>query len=85
MPALVAGIHAFTAAQGPKTWMSGTSPAMTNNLFLLDHAHEMRHLASDVRGEQKGEATARVYGRFVRHVMMGMARCRSRGLKPKLQ
>jgi len=26
MPALVAGIHAFLAA---KTWMAGTSPAMT--------------------------------------------------------
>jgi hypothetical protein len=28
MPALVAGIHVFRAAS--KTWMAGTSPAMTN-------------------------------------------------------
>jgi hypothetical protein len=28
MPALVAGIHVFLAAI--KTWMAGTSPAMTN-------------------------------------------------------
>jgi hypothetical protein len=27
MPGLVPGIHVFTAA---KTWMAGTSPAMTN-------------------------------------------------------
>jgi hypothetical protein len=29
MPALVAGIHGFTACVKPKTWMAGTSPAMT--------------------------------------------------------
>jgi len=29
MPALVAGIHAFLAALSKKTWMAGTSPAMT--------------------------------------------------------
>jgi hypothetical protein len=29
MPALVAGIHVFTACVKPKTWMAGTSPAMT--------------------------------------------------------
>jgi hypothetical protein len=28
MPALVAGIHVFLAAS--KTWMAGTSPAMTS-------------------------------------------------------
>jgi hypothetical protein len=30
MPALVAGIHVFTGCVKPKTWMAGTSPAMTN-------------------------------------------------------
>src|SRR5262245_46862603 len=29
MPALVAGIHVFRARQRSKTWMAGTSPAMT--------------------------------------------------------
>jgi hypothetical protein len=33
MPALVAGIHAFGA--GNKTWMAGTSPAMTQDAQLL--------------------------------------------------
>ena len=32
MPALVAGIHVFTALQLVKTWMAGTSPAMTVTL-----------------------------------------------------
>jgi hypothetical protein len=29
MPALVAGIHVFWVRVEPKTWMAGTSPAMT--------------------------------------------------------
>jgi hypothetical protein len=29
MPGLVPGIHVFTAHIGKKTWMAGTSPAMT--------------------------------------------------------
>ena len=29
MPALVAGIHVFTSLERTKTWMAGTSPAMT--------------------------------------------------------
>jgi hypothetical protein len=29
MPALVAGIHVFGARVALKTWMAGTSPAMT--------------------------------------------------------
>jgi hypothetical protein len=29
MPALVAGIHDFAATPENKTWMAGTSPAMT--------------------------------------------------------
>jgi hypothetical protein len=29
MPGLVPGIHVFTCAQRRKTWMAGTSPAMT--------------------------------------------------------
>jgi len=29
MPALVAGIHVFLSEVQPRTWMAGTSPAMT--------------------------------------------------------
>jgi hypothetical protein len=30
MPGLVPGIHVFLSVDGAKTWMAGTSPAMTN-------------------------------------------------------
>jgi hypothetical protein len=30
MPGLVPGIHAFNRIARKKTWMAGTSPAMTN-------------------------------------------------------
>jgi hypothetical protein len=33
MPALVAGIHVFTMGVKPKTWMAGTSPAMTARML----------------------------------------------------
>jgi hypothetical protein len=33
MPGLVPGIHVFAAAKQGKTWMAGTSPAMTINKF----------------------------------------------------
>src|SRR5437899_11759748 len=35
MPALVAGIHVLSSKQ-TKTWMAGTSPAMTNRWFDLN-------------------------------------------------
>jgi len=31
MPGLVPGIHVFLSAAKKKTWMAGTSPAMTKN------------------------------------------------------
>jgi hypothetical protein len=34
MPALVAGIHALLSAR-VKTWMAGTSPAMTKAIFRM--------------------------------------------------
>jgi hypothetical protein len=34
MPALVAGIHVFWVRGKPKTWMAGTSPAMTADGLL---------------------------------------------------
>ncbi|WP_342360541.1 hypothetical protein [Terrarubrum flagellatum] len=33
MPALVAGIHVFLSTEN-KTWMAGTSPAMTEEYFM---------------------------------------------------
>jgi hypothetical protein len=35
MPALVAGIHVFLCSQESKTWMPGTSPAMTVDIEKL--------------------------------------------------
>jgi hypothetical protein len=35
MPGLVAGIHVFAALKSSKTWMAGTSPAMTTEMFVL--------------------------------------------------
>jgi hypothetical protein len=32
MPALVAGIHVFQREMNLKTWMAGTSPAMTKQM-----------------------------------------------------
>jgi hypothetical protein len=34
MPALVAGIHVFTARGKMQTWMAGTSPAMTPDIWF---------------------------------------------------
>jgi hypothetical protein len=33
MPGLVPGIHVFTVSRQVKTWMAGSSPAMTNNEY----------------------------------------------------
>jgi hypothetical protein len=33
--AYVAGIHVFMALQTVKTWMAGTSPAMTSNILQI--------------------------------------------------
>jgi hypothetical protein len=40
MPALVAGIHGFLRRQARKTWMAGTSPAMTA-LHVAQHERNM--------------------------------------------
>jgi hypothetical protein len=37
MPALVAGIHVFKTFRISKTWMAGTSPAMTPEGVSIDH------------------------------------------------
>jgi hypothetical protein len=34
MPAPVAGIHVLLQLENPKTWMAGTSPAMTEQVAL---------------------------------------------------
>jgi hypothetical protein len=42
MPGLVSGIHVFTPYQESKTWMAGTSPAMTRvAAFSICHCHGM--------------------------------------------
>jgi hypothetical protein len=40
MPGLVPGIHVFLLYQKSKTWMAGTSPAMT--VRAARHCHGMR-------------------------------------------
>src|SRR4051812_12616762 len=72
MPALVAGIHVFRASS--KTWMAGTSPAMTWidrawNLLLelqvggLDH----RDVGLDVGVDHLAELVGRGSARIDRH------------------
>jgi hypothetical protein len=45
MPALVAGIHVFLRGEESKTWMAGTSPAMTVSL--------LRHLSHRERSDRR--------------------------------
>jgi hypothetical protein len=37
MPGLVPGIHVFAVSQQEKTWMAGTSPAMTTMVEIECH------------------------------------------------
>jgi hypothetical protein len=37
MPGLVPGIHVFAKRAAPKTWMAGTSPAMTALRVVTTH------------------------------------------------
>jgi hypothetical protein len=39
MPGLVPGIHVFTIYRHKKTWMAGTSPAMTGDKFTDGYNH----------------------------------------------
>jgi hypothetical protein len=39
MPGLVPGIHVFASYQCSKTWMAGTSPAMTAGFCSVRHCH----------------------------------------------
>ena len=39
MPGLVPGIHVFASYPRSKTWMAGTSPAMTTDVCSLRHCH----------------------------------------------
>jgi glutaconate CoA-transferase subunit B len=59
MPGLVPGIHAFLAAES-KTWMAGTSPAMTNESSFRDEellAAVVADLIGDVRHVAVGNAS----------------------------
>jgi hypothetical protein len=49
MPALVAGIHVFAALQTTKTWMAGTSPAMTKHVHCDPQESKPRQLSNTPR------------------------------------
>jgi hypothetical protein len=49
MPALVAGIHVFAALQTTKTWMAGTSPAMTEHVHCDPQESKPRQLSNTPR------------------------------------
>jgi hypothetical protein len=44
MPGLVPGIHVFCGIQARKTWMAGTSPAMTNSRQVVKKDQSAVHL-----------------------------------------
>src|SRR5580692_3445281 len=50
MPAPVAGIHVFRSS--PRTWMAGTSPAMTENGPLNPFEHLLDHHRDPARGAE---------------------------------
>jgi hypothetical protein len=69
MPGLVPGIHVFAALQQSKTWMAGTSPAMTwsvNEKCVMD----MPQLISACSGE--GMRPPRAIRRALEWVLTGI-------------
>jgi hypothetical protein len=53
MPGLAPGIHVFASYQCSKTWMAGTSPAMTAGFCSLRHCHGK---PSQIKPEQLGRS-----------------------------
>src|SRR5436853_7186426 len=51
MPGLVPGIHVLATLPAKKTWMAGTSPAMTERISMLIRREEARCLG--LRGIQR--------------------------------
>jgi hypothetical protein len=49
MPGLVPGIHAFVGAERKKTWMAGTSPAMTTGKRYPQRLHHKSGLCEPRR------------------------------------
>ena len=67
MPGLVPGIHVFLNFDGSKTWMAGTSPAMTKQASLTDLIRQsMWPLSMDHRviGERSDAVLPNGYARW---------------------
>src|SRR5947207_12844202 len=84
MPGLVPGIHIFTAMRQAKTWMAGTSPAMTRITYRssADRAAAVDHdaLAVEVGAGLRGEKD-RAAGGLVWHADPTHRRARLGGLQ----
>jgi hypothetical protein len=57
MPGLVPGIHAFEQVGAVKTWMAGTSPAMTNSVDTQQYKDYIP-LAVSIEGASRGVRVA---------------------------
>jgi hypothetical protein len=51
MPTLGAGIHVFLSLFKSKTWMAGTSSAMTRRVVAMMHKKACRHLRRQALGD----------------------------------
>jgi hypothetical protein len=51
MPGLVPGIHAFLPQQQSKTWMAGTSPAMTTGTTIAIYLPALSREAATIQGQ----------------------------------
>jgi hypothetical protein len=59
MPGLVPGIHVFGPCRDKKTWMAGTSPAMTGEVVVLNPGRALRS-SLRLRGDRRYAARTRV-------------------------
>src|SRR5579885_3325520 len=67
MPGLVPGIHVFLRKEGSKSWMAGTSPAMTSHCWI----EKMRNKNHSDQGPGGSQRQLRV-GELVRHAIAEM-------------
>src|SRR5262245_20285297 len=80
MPGPVPGIHDFTSWRAVKTWMAGTSPAMTNNAPLLlssipnkprSRRRGLRQFRAGAdRARHSGAAKAAIPERILRQILL---------------
>jgi hypothetical protein len=52
MPGLVPGIHVLTVLHQEKTWMAGTSPAMTEKKRTVDGLKKLRCILPDTQSKR---------------------------------